>query len=75
MNGYRGIVYDRCKSISDFASKAGWSLSKANRIVNGAQEPDVDDICKMVEVLNISESEFVPIFFDQLSTKWTVQTS
>lgn len=71
MQNYRGIVYDRCKSISDFAEKAGWKISKARRIVNGEQEPDIDDICKMVDVLHISEHEFVPVFFEPLSTKWT----
>lgn len=71
--GYRGLVLSKYKSISEFAQAVGWSRNKASRIVNGIQEPDANDMEIMAKALDIRTPErFMDIFFDQLSTMWTV---
>lgn len=72
---YRGLVFSKFHSISDFARGTGWSRNKASRIVNGLQEPNSDDIADMVRVFEISSQEdFMEIFFAELSTKWTIES-
>ena len=51
--GIRGIVYDKYKSISAFADAIGWTRQKATLIVNGNQEPNLDDVDKMSKALNL----------------------
>ena len=73
MENYRGIVFSKFKNITEFAVSAGWTRNKASRIVNGKQEPDARDMEKMAEILEINTpEEFMNIFFDRLSTKWTI---
>lgn len=68
----RGLVLSKYKSISAFAREIGWGRQKAQRILNGIQEPTLSDIEKMAFLLNIKTAEtFTCIFFASLSTKWT----
>lgn len=68
----RGIVLSKFKTIGEFADAIGWKRSKASRILNGVQVPDVVDAQKMAESLEIDSAElFMQIFFHSLSTKWT----
>lgn len=72
----RGLVYSRFKNITDFANAANWSRNKASRIVNGEQDPSIDDICVLTKVLNIeSQQMFMNIFFAPLSTMWSAETT
>jgi predicted transcriptional regulator len=75
MSGFlnlRGCILSNYKTIGEFAKAANWSRSKAARIINGQQHPDVEDIHKLVNMLNINDSDvFMQIFFAPLSTKWT----
>lgn len=71
-NTIRGIVLSNYKSISAFAREIGWGRQKAQRIINGIQEPTLSDIEKMASLLNIKTIEaFTSIFFANLSTLWT----
>ena len=66
---FRGLVFSRYKSVTDFAKAVGWSRNKASRILNGVQEPDSHDIVVMTKALNItSQKAFINIFFTELST-------
>ncbi len=68
----RGLVFSKYHSISSFAREIGWNRQKANRILNGKQEPTLTDIEKMADLLEIKTAEsFANIFFATLSTKWT----
>ena len=72
MENYRGIVFAKFKSITEFAEKIGWTRNKASRIVNGVQEPNAAEMIQMAEILGIDTPEvFMDIFFGKLSTKWT----
>jgi len=51
--GIRGVVYDRYKSIAAFADAIGWTRQKATLIINGNQEPNLDDVDKMSKALNL----------------------
>ena len=51
--GIRGVVYDKFKSISAFADAIGWTRQKATLIVNGNQEPNLDDVDKISKALDL----------------------
>jgi hypothetical protein len=71
MNKIRGLVYERYKTVSEFARDIGWSYSKANRIVNNRQDLSCDDIEKITLLFCINTQEqFFDIFFAPLSTMW-----
>ena len=67
----KGKVLGQFYSISAFAEAIGWTRNKASRIVNEVQEPSIDDIVSITNVLNLSEAEFFNIFFTPLSTMCT----
>lgn len=67
----KGKVLGQFYSISAFAKAIGWTRNKASRIVNEVQEPTIDDIVSITNVLNLSEAEFFNIFFTPLSTMCT----
>lgn len=70
-NKLRGAIMTRYKTIGDFATDLKWSRNKASRIVNGVQEPNIEDIKKIAVVLGIKEQQdFIDIFFEELSTMW-----
>lgn len=73
MNGQlRGAVYAKYRTITAFANTIGWSYSKASRIVNEEQNPSAAEIALMAKTLEITNpSDFMRIFFDDMSTKWT----
>lgn len=71
-NNLRGLVLSRFKSISSFAIVIGWKRTKASRIINGTQKPDIQDIQDLTKCLDIDTiSLFMSIFFAPLSTMWT----
>ena len=70
-NGLKSKVMGKFFSITAFADAMGWSRNKASRVVNGIQEPTVDDVTAMTSVLDLSEKEFFNIFFASLSTMCT----
>lgn len=68
----RGAVMSKFKTIGEFADAIGWSRNKASRILNGIQDPDVEDIQNITRVIGIeSKDVFLNIFFNPLSTLWT----
>ena len=68
----RGVIFSKYKTIGDFAAAIGWTRNKASRIVNGITDPDIDDIERLADVLDINTPDaLINIFFASLSTKWT----
>lgn len=59
---FRGLVYSKYKSIADFAQAIGWTRQKATNIVNGTQEPSLDDTDKMAKALNLSLDDTAKFF-------------
>ena len=72
----RGAVISKYKTIGNFANAIHWKRTKASRIINGIQSPDVLEIQALADCLNITDSAtFMLIFFAPLSTKWTFNTN
>lgn len=68
----RGIVLSRFRTIGAFANAIKWKRTKASRIINGSQTPNVEDVQSIAECLHIDTQDlFMKIFFNLLSTKWT----
>ena len=64
---FRGMVYSKFKSIADFAQVIGWTRQKATSIVNGMQEPSLDDTDKMAKALDLTLDETARFFLPKKS--------
>lgn len=64
---FRGLIYSRYKTIADFARAIGWTRQKATNIVNGTQEPSLDDIDKMAKAMEMSLDETARFFLPNRS--------
>lgn len=60
--GLRGIVYDRFNSIAELANTIGWTRQKATNIVNGKQEPSLEDVEKLSKALKIGFEQTAQFF-------------
>lgn len=70
-NRLRGAVLTKFPSISEFARAIHWDRKKASRIINYVQNPSVDDLYKMADLLEVRDCDsFVHIFLPSLPTKW-----
>lgn len=64
---FRGLVYSKFKTIADFAQTIGWTRQKATNIVNGMQEPSLDDTDKMAKALDLTLDETARFFLPKKS--------
>ena len=64
---FRGVVYSKYKSIAEFASCIGWTRQKATNIVNGVQEPSLDDVDKMAKALDLNFENTARFFLNAKS--------
>jgi len=64
---FRGLVYSKFKTIADFAQAIGWTRQKATNIVNGLQEPSLDDTDKMAKALDLTLDETARFFLPKKS--------
>ena len=71
----KGIVLQKYFSITRFADAIKWSRNKASRILNGVNEPSIDDIVEITVLLELDEKTFFDIFFRGLSTMCTFQSA
>lgn len=67
MVNFRGLVYSKFKTIADFAQAIGWTRQKATNIVNGLQEPSLDDTDKMAKALCMSLEDTARFFLPKKS--------
>ena len=58
----RAVVYDKFKSIAALADAIGWTRQKATNIINGNQEPSLDDTNKLAKALGIGFEETANFF-------------
>ena len=58
----RAVVYDKFKSIAALADAIGWTRQKATNIVNGVQEPSLDDTSKLAKALGLGFEETASFF-------------
>jgi plasmid maintenance system antidote protein VapI len=73
VNELRGAVLAKYRSITEFAKALKWDRKKASRIVNRVQQPSVDDIYRMADLLDVNDPvSFVRIFLPSLTTKWGI---
>ncbi len=49
----RGVVYDKFRSVAALAEAIGWTRQKAGNIINGNQEPSLDDTNKLAKALDL----------------------
>lgn len=64
---FRGLVYSRYKTIADFAQAIGWTRQKATNIVNGQQEPSLDDTDKIAKAMSMTLDEAARFFLSNKS--------
>ena len=64
---FRGLIYSKYKSIANFACAIGWTRQKATNIVNGVQEPSLDDTDKMAHALGMTLEETAKFFLPSRS--------
>lgn len=64
---FRGLVYSRFKTIAEFAQVIGWTRQKATNIINGAQEPSLDDVDKMAKAMGMAFEETARFFLPKQS--------
>ena len=63
INNLRGAVYSKFKNVAEFSKSLGWSYNKANRIINGRQQPDAREMIAIAHTLGIqTQKEFMQIF-------------
>lgn len=66
---FRGLVYSKYRTIADMARELKWTRQKATNIVNGKQEPSVDDVCDMATALGLSFEDVSKFFLRRKSQK------
>ena len=62
----RGLVFDRYRTIADFADAIGWDRNKAVRILNGKQEPNKKDMESLISFFDIQQDHIASIFFGSM---------
>ena len=68
----KGVVVSKYGSVSKLAREISWSERKARDIINGRQQPTAKEMEQMAAALDVTTaSEFMRLFFPQMSTKWT----
>ena len=59
----KGIVLQKYFSRTRFADAINWSRNKTSRILNGVNEPSIDDIVEITVLIELDEKTFFDIFF------------
>lgn len=67
----KGYVLQKYFTITAFSKAINWKRNKSSRILNGVQEPTLDDIVELTNALDLDEQTFFNIFFKKLSTMYT----
>ena len=65
----KGIALSKYGSCTRFANEMGWNRSKASRILNGKQSPNMQDIKQLTDKMEIPKDAIVPIFFGTMFTE------
>ena len=65
----KGVAISKYGSCVKFAAAMGWNRNKADRILNGRQDPSLRDIEHMIRYMNLPNDLIVPLFFGTMFTK------
>lgn len=65
----RGLIFNKFRTITEFAAAAHWERNKASRIANGTQQPSKADMETLITVLGIPEKHVAPVFFGSMFTE------
>ena len=68
----KGVVLSKYGSCVKFADAMGWNRNKADRILNGKQDPSLRDIGHRVRRMSLPDDLIVPLFFGTMFTKRTI---
>ena len=68
-NKIRGIVLRHYSSIAAFAREINWSRQKASAIINGNQEPSLDECRVIAKAVKKDTIEIVSIFLEMKTQK------
>lgn len=68
-NKIRGVVLGAYPSITAFAKGVNWSRQKASAIINGKQEPSLDDIYVISKAVKKDADEIASIFLQSKTQK------
>lgn len=67
----KGIAISKYGSCVKFADAMNWNRNKADRILNGKQDPSLKDIGHMVQRMDLPNDLIIPLFFGTMFTKRT----
>ena len=68
-NKIRGLVLGKYPTITAFAKAVKWSRQKASRVIEGKQEPDLDDIYEISKAVGTDAGELASIFLQRKTQK------
>ena len=71
MYNLKGMAISKYGSCVKFADAMGWNRNKADRILNGKQDPSLRDIKIMCDKMEIPKDAIVPLFFGTMFTMKT----
>lgn len=64
---FRGTIFSKYRSVSEFTVEIGWPKNKAHNIISGRYTPDVNECAEFAEFMNLSVQEYLKIFVPDLS--------
>lgn len=59
----RGAIYANFHSMREFAEQINWSRQRLSKYLHGTITPNIDECNAMADVLGMSDSDIVRIFF------------
>ena len=68
-NKIRGLVLGCYPTVSSFANATGWTRQKASRIIDGKQEPSLNDIYDISVAVKKDATFVASIFLEQKTQK------
>ena len=60
----RGEIVTHFGTQNVFAEHIGWHKNKVSKMIQHKYKPNSDEICRIANVLNLSESKFAEIFLN-----------
>ncbi len=69
VNELRSMISTRFQSEAEFARAMGWSKQKMNKITTGKQLPDISELNKMSEMLDVGAPVLLRVFLPKQESK------
>lgn len=68
-NKFRGLIHSKHKTRKEFSDAIGWQEKKTSRIVNGDQEPTLEDAKSIAKHFELCQQDFLDLFFEGVFQK------